>query len=137
MSKILRKKGSKAYKKDAILSLMEIDITPVRYYRVKMTERFEKQFLKIIPLTLQKRAWGRIRKLCENPYIGKPLGYPFIRELKIEKFRIYFMIYEDEVTILLVDVSDKKEQQKIIDIINQDREFLLKFVKNLKEDEYS
>lgn len=101
-----------------------------------MTEEFEKNFPKVLPKELHKYAWKHIRKLSENPYIGKPLGYSFIRELKIDKFRIYFIIYKNEVRILLADVSDKKHQQEVIDFIHRNRDVFYSYIKNLKEDEF-
>jgi len=100
---------------------------------IKFTERFEKKFLKIIPLGLQEQAWARIRNLAINPFVGKPLKYDFIRELKLGKFRIYYVIFEKEIIILLTDVSDKKHQQETIDLIYSQRELLRKYIKNLKE----
>jgi mRNA-degrading endonuclease RelE of RelBE toxin-antitoxin system len=102
---------------------------------IKFTEHFEKKFLKIIPYALQEQAWTRIRQLSSNPFIGKPLRYDFIRELKLGKFRIYFVIFEEEVVVLLADISDKKHQQEVIDMIYSQRELLREYVKNLKESE--
>jgi len=96
-----------------------------------MTEEFEKSFRKTIPLSMQDQLWSRIRKLEENPYIGKPLGHIDLRELKADKFRIYFMIYKEKVLVLLVGVSDKKQQQMAIDTIKRNKHLLDEFVKNL------
>lgn len=48
---------------------------------------------------------------------GKPLGYNFFREKKIKNKRIYYLIYEELNIILLVAGSDKKTQQKTINVI--------------------
>lgn len=98
---------------------------------VKMTKGFEKHFHKIIPLHLQKSLWKRINKLRDNPFIGKPLGDESFRELKADKFRIYFMVYKEKVLVLIVGVSDKKKQQTVIDTIKENRHLLDEFVKNL------
>lgn len=100
-------------------------------YIIKMTEKFEKKFYKLIPKALQDQTWRRIHKLSDNPFLGKPLSNSFIRELKLEKFRIYFAIYKNEVIVLLLDISDKKEQQKVIDTIKENRQLLNEFIKNL------
>jgi len=55
--------------------------------------------------------------LAENPYAGKPLGYPYLREKKIGGRRIYYLIYDDLKLVLLVATSDKKDQQATIDHI--------------------
>ena len=57
------------------------------------------------------------KHLAENPHIGKPLGYPYLREKKIGGRRIYYLIYDDLKLVLLVAVSDKKNQQAAIDHI--------------------
>lgn len=63
----------------------------------------------------------RIKKISEqlkqNPYVGKPLSYPFLREKRVDDKRIYYLVYEDLGAVLLVSVSDKKMQQQTIDEI--------------------
>lgn len=98
-----------------------------------MTEKFEKKFIKIIPIQIQEQTKDKIRKLSQNPFIGKPLGNPYFRELKIDKFRIYFIIYEKQIIVILASVSNKKEQQKTINEIKENRKLLQEFIKNLKE----
>ena len=56
-------------------------------------------------------------KLAENPFVGKQLTYPFLREKKIGGRRIYYLVYEDLNLVLLIAVSDKKDQQATIDHI--------------------
>lgn len=55
-----------------------------------------------------------IEKLRVNPFIGKPLGFTFLREKKIGGKRVYFLIYQDICIVLLASASDKKAQQKEI-----------------------
>ena len=63
-------------------------------------------------------------KLRINPYIGKPLRVPFVREFKTNSGkRLYFIIYEDNYKILFVATSKKKDQKNTINSI----------FKNLKE----
>ncbi len=63
-------------------------------------------------------------RLSENPHIGKPLGYPFLRESRVSGRRIYYLIYDDLKLILLVAVSGKKDQQATINHIkNQLKEY--------------
>ena len=45
------------------------------------------------------------------------MGYPFFREKKMGKYRVYFLLYDDINTVLLVTISDKKSQQDVIDEI--------------------
>ena len=57
------------------------------------------------------------KKLAENPFVGKQLSYPFLREKKIEGRRIYYLVYEDLELVLLVAASGKKDQQATIEHI--------------------
>ncbi|MBI5390006.1 hypothetical protein HZB02_00780 [Candidatus Woesearchaeota archaeon] len=51
--------------------------------------------------------------------MGKPLGYPFLREKKISGRRVYYLIYDDIRLVLLVATSEKKDQQATIDHLKQ------------------
>jgi hypothetical protein len=64
------------------------------------------------------------KKLAINPFIGNPLGYPFLREKRIKEKRIYYLVYEDLKLVLLVATSGKKDQQITISHI---KEHLYKF----------
>ena len=56
-------------------------------------------------------------QLVSNPFVGKPLGVDWLREKKYDKYRIYYLIYEDLITVFMVNLSEKKDQQKIINTI--------------------
>jgi|SRR3989338_3158608 len=56
-------------------------------------------------------------QLLENPFHGKPLSYPFLREKRARERRVYYLIYEDLQLVLLVAVSEKKDQQRTIEHI--------------------
>ena len=64
-----------------------------------------------------------IEELKLNPNTGKPLGYPFFREKKMGKYRLYFLVYEDIDTVLLITISDKNAQQETIDKIKSQLDF--------------
>jgi len=65
------------------------------------------------------RNW--FEKLCsqlaENPFVGKPLVVGWFREKKLGKQRIYFLVYKELESVYLVDLSEKKNQQKIINSV--------------------
>lgn len=63
---------------------------------------------------------GQLKKSCA---VGKPLGYPFFREKKFGKYRVYFLVYEDIDTVLLITISDKKAQQETIDRIKKQLDY--------------
>lgn len=91
--------------------------------KIYETEQFFRNFKKL-PLNIRARFYRQFRKLENvdvNPYsIGKPLGSRWLRELKQDKYRVYFYVEKTKITILLVDVSDKKHQQRTIDILKAD-----------------
>ena len=61
-----------------------------------------------------------IHQLKQSLDVGKPLGYPFFREKKFGKYRVYFLIYEELDAVLLVTISDKKAQPDTIERIKAD-----------------
>lgn len=89
--------------------------------RVLETETFSRLFE-----TLEKQEKGWIKKiiqqLMENAFVGKPLGFNWFREKKLGGKRLYYLVYEKSETVLLVAFATKKEQQKIISHILQNKE---------------
>lgn len=64
------------------------------------------------------------KQLSNNPYVGDPLSYKFLREKRVKEKRVYFLVYDDLKLVLLVATSGKKDQQETIDHIkNQLVEF--------------
>ena len=87
-------------------------------YAVFRTQRFEKELAKQLSPDEQKQVENFEKKqLKENPYVGDLLNYPFFREKKVGGKRVYFLIYGDIRAVLMVGISDKKEQQETIDDI--------------------
>lgn len=60
---------------------------------------------------------GFEEQLTTSPYVGKPLGFRWFREKKLGKYRMYYLIYEDLKAVYIITLSDKKDQQKIINTI--------------------
>lgn len=85
-------------------------------YKILQTETFEKTYR-----LLTKGEKERINRIKEqlkiNPWVGKPLGYRFFREKKIDGFRIYYLIYEEYLIVYLITRSSKKLQQRTINYI--------------------
>ena len=97
-------------------------------WELEETEEFEKQYGKL-PTDIKDRFEKQFRKVEENPYgIGKTLGCPWFRELKNDKFRVYYLIYDQQVIVLFVGVSDKKSQQIAIDVIKHNLAVFKRFV---------
>lgn len=105
-------------------------------HKILETEIFRKRFNKLIPKNSIEYIQKAIRKLENNPYNqGKPLGYRFVRELKFKKFRIYYLIYDKYLIVLLITVSNKKNQQETINLIKKNLSEYLKSVKNISYNE--
>lgn len=85
------------------------------FFRVFKTEWFEKKFGKL-DKSLQKRMEKFVPQLEEKgEAVGKPLsGLPYFREKKFDGYRLYYLVYPSVSVILVVDVSDKKAQEKTI-----------------------
>ncbi|MBI4127429.1 MAG: type II toxin-antitoxin system RelE/ParE family toxin [Parcubacteria group bacterium] len=97
-------------------------------WELRETKEFERKFEKLPP-DIKKRFENQIRKLQENPYaLGRPLRYPWLRELKNDKFRVYYLIYNQLVVVLFVGVSDKKSQQVVINAIKSNLKTFKEFV---------
>ncbi len=98
-------------------------------FAVYRTNTFDKEFFKSRKKE-QKEIEKFEKKLIENPYLGKPLGYKFFREKKLKDKRAYFLVYKDLKVVLMVAVSDKKAQRETIGKI---KENLDNFYQSMKE----
>ena len=85
-------------------------------YEIYETETFSKLYK-----SMEKEEREQLNKIKiqikENPSVGKPLKFDWFREKKYGKYRIYYLIYEDIVAVFMVDISEKKYQQKVINTI--------------------
>ena len=85
-------------------------------FEVFETETFSKLFES---LEHRERIWvGKMRvQLKTNPKSGKPLRYTWFREKKFENKRLYYLVSEKKMKIILAAFGSKKDQQRIIDQI--------------------
>ena len=95
-----------------------------KIYEVLVTPEFEKDFKKLDNVE-QSRVRKAVQSLKYTPYSGKPLGFEFFREKKIEGKRIYFIVYDEFVVIFLIAVGGKKTQKETL--TNLIRSFSQKF----------
>lgn len=94
------------------------------------TETYLKEISKL-PKDYKEIAEKIPKKLAENPKLGTPLNYPFLREKRIKEKRVYYLIYEDLELILLVAVSGKKNQQVTINHIKKHLEKFRKIAEDI------
>ena len=97
-------------------------------FSIYRTKTFDKEFDKL-PLSEQREIEKFEKRLVDSPFIGKPLGFVFFREKKLNSRRIYYLIYEDLVVVLMVGISDKKTQQATIDAIKSKLDEFYSYVK--------
>lgn len=78
-------------------------------YKIYHSSRFDIELM-----SFNKSFQDRVDKIEEqikdNPYIGKPLATKWFREKRINKYRVYYLIYEDLHSIFMVAISEKKDQ---------------------------
>jgi mRNA-degrading endonuclease RelE of RelBE toxin-antitoxin system len=98
--------------------------------KVIITLKLEEEVNKIFKKQSES-IFHLMRELEENPHKGKPVGQvggTLIKELRYESYRFYFitdgfkikMLQKEELKDLLIKfvrMSDKKDQQKVIDEI--------------------
>ncbi len=99
-------------------------------YKIYTTEKFDREFEK-----LSKEEQKRINKiflqLKENPWVGDQLQIKSLREKRLTKKRIYYIVFDDLKCVLVVAISDKKTQQDTIDYILRDIEKYKIYLENL------
>ena len=99
-------------------------------YKIYFTKEFEKAFNKLNK-GLKRQVKNKIEQLKVNPYASKPLGRKYLREKKVKNHRIYFLIYDDSLVVVVVNISTKKDQQKTIDKIKSSLHSYKEFVKKM------
>ena len=85
-------------------------------YQIFLSHEFEDQ---LSQLENGVKNWANkiVDQLIENPFVGKPLGRTWFREKKFGKYRAYYIIYETQKVVYVVKLSEKKNQQKVINSI--------------------
>jgi len=88
----------------------------MKKYKVYHSNKFDKELLKF-DKNFQERVDKIEDKLIENPEYGSPLGVKWFRETRYNIYRIYYLIYDKLDSIFMVAISNKKDQQKVINTI--------------------
>ena len=94
---------------------------------------FDKQFVRDyrkLDKSLQIEGDKKLKRLKENPTeIGKPLKFfPNLYELHLRMYRIYYVVQESEVKVLVLSVEHKDEQERYL------RSLTLEKIKRLLEE---
>ena len=100
-------------------------------YSVYTTESFEKEIEKLSNEE-KRRIINIYYQLKDNPYVGDQLRYKHLREKRLDEKRIYYLVYDDLKSILVVAMGGKKDQQEtinhIIDYFQEYRIYLEKIL---------
>ena len=73
---------------------------------------FEKVLKKIKNLAVKDRIKKQVKRIIENPEVGKPMGYSRkgTRELYVAPYRLSYAWIKDEDKIVFLDLYHKDEQ---------------------------
>ena len=79
---------------------------------VEHKPNFLKKIYKIKDTSVKERVKNQIKKILENPEIGKPMRYvrKGTRELYMGSFRLSYAYLKDENKIIFLDLYHKDEQ---------------------------
>lgn len=97
-------------------------------FKVYTTEEFDRLFNKL-DSEIQRQIAKEVDQLEDNPFTGKPLGYKFFREKKVQNYRVYYLMYEIYLIVFIVTLSGKKDQQKAINKIKKLLPYYRKLIK--------
>ena len=98
-------------------------------YKVHTTKRFDKESEKLSN-EYRRRIENLFIQLSENPFIGDQLQIKSLREKRLEEKRILYLVFEDLKAVLVIAISGKRAQQKVINFILNNID---NFKKGLKE----
>ena len=84
-------------------------------YRLLFDKTFVKEYRKL-DKSIQIEGDKKLRRLKEDPRgMGKPLKFfPNLYELYLRMYRIYYVVQESEIKILILAVGHKDEQEKFL-----------------------
>ena len=115
---------------ERIILIILLLISFMRKYKIFHSQRFDKELLKFNRF-FQDCVDKIEDQLVENPYAGNPLGVRWFREKRIGKCRIYYLIYDYLESVFMVAVSEKKDQQKVINTIRLLFDYFKEEIENL------
>ena len=80
--------------------------------RIRFAPKFQNIFYKIKDNLLKQKVIKQIKKIINNPEIGKPMRNvrKSTRELCIKSFRLSYSYFKNEDKIILLDLYPKKKQ---------------------------
>ena len=86
-------------------------------YKLIFDKNFERNYRKL-DNSLRIQGDKKLQRLKEDPRnMGKPLFevHPNLYELYLESYRIYYLVQDTKVEVLLIAIDHKNNQQKFLD----------------------
>lgn len=105
-------------------------------YKLFHSAKFDKELSKFSQ-DFKNRVDKIEDQLMINPYVGDPLGVKWFREKRIDKYRVYYIIYEDLQSVFIVAISEKKDQQQVINTIRLLFEFFREEIEKLVDKDFT
>ena len=88
-------------------------------YELIFRKKFEDEFKKL-DNSIKQEVWKKMQRLKENPQIGKHLRYLNLWELHIRVYRIFYLVDNNKIKILLLSIKHKDECNKYIRTLSRD-----------------
>ncbi len=94
----------------------------MKEYSLLFDKEFVREYRKL-DKSLQIEGDKKLKRLKSNPReIGKPLRFfPNLYELYLRMYRIYYVVEEEEVKVLLLSVLHKDEQDKFLRSLTKEK----------------
>lgn len=98
-------------------------------HKVYFADSFWRNAQKELSEEQRRRLKIFCKTLAEQPHRGETLGPTWLREIKMHNKRVYFAVGSK--TILFLDVSDKQNQQVIINSLRKKEQEIGEHIKPL------
>jgi mRNA-degrading endonuclease RelE of RelBE toxin-antitoxin system len=98
-------------------------------YKIFVTDKFEKEMNKL-SIYIRNQIENIFVQLKENPYVGDQIQIQIFREKRLKEKRIYYLVFDELSAVLIIAISNKKSQQKVIDYIIKNIGYYRGYLKN-------
>ena len=105
-------------------------------YKIYHSARFDKEISKF-DINFNNQMDKIEKHLKENPYVGDPIDSKWLREKRVGKYRSDYLIYEELKSVFMVAISEKKDQQKVIDTIQIFLSFFKEEIEKLIDEDFT
>jgi len=80
--------------------------------KITYEDSFTRDFLKIKDKDLKNKIVKQLKKIIDNPEIGKPLKYSrkLTREVYVPPLRIYYSYNRHSEVLIILEISHKRKQ---------------------------